>query len=276
MIILDATDRSLEIFLDAAPATNQLPIISSYIDVTTTTYTPATNHLVTNGTTAVTVVAAPAAATQRQVKLLVIRNKDTATRIVTLQLNAASTLRDIAKFTLAADDVLIYTDGEGFKVLSSSGSIKQTVSGGITGSGTAGRIPRFTDSTAIGDAQISQDGTTGAIAFLKGVTIAVVTLTDGATVSVDASLGNQFKLTAAGDRTIAVPTNSISGQKIIIVHTASGGARTLSLNTGAGGFRFGTDVTALSATTSGKTDYIGCIYNASASFWDVVAYMKGF
>jgi hypothetical protein len=105
---------------------------------------------------------------------------------------------------------------------------------------------------------------------------AVVTLIDGATPALDAALGNMFKLTAAGNRTIAVPSNPSAGQKIVIRHTASGADRTLALNTGAGGFRFGTDITALTATTSAKTDYIGCIYNADAGFWDVVAYAKGF
>ena len=111
-----------------------------------------------------------------------------------------------------------------------------------------------------------------AVAFVENVSI----LTDGATPALDASLGNIFTLSAAGDRTIAVPSNATSGQKIIIEHTASSGARTLSLNTGAGGFRFGTDITALTQTASGKTDYIGCIYNSSSSTWDVVAYTKGF
>lgn len=104
----------------------------------------------------------------------------------------------------------------------------------------------------------------------------VVALSDGATPALDASLGNVFTLAAAGNRTIAVPTNPVSGQKIIIRHLASGGARTLALNTGAGGFRFGTDVTALTETASGKYDYIGCIYNAVDSKWDVVAYSKGY
>lgn len=109
-----------------------------------------------------------------------------------------------------------------------------------------------------------------------GVGIATQTLTDGATPALDASLGSVFRLAAAGDRTIAVPSNALSGQKIVIQHYASGGARTLALNSGAGGFRFGTDVTALTQTASGKTDYIGCIYNATDSKWDVVAYSKGY
>ena len=62
----------------------------------------------------------------------------------------------------------------------------------------------------------------------------------------------------------------------MIQHYASGGARTLALNTGAGGFRFGSDIAALTQTASGKTDYIGAIYNGTDSFWDVVGYVKGF
>lgn len=104
----------------------------------------------------------------------------------------------------------------------------------------------------------------------------VSVLTDGATPALDASLGNTFTLSAAGDRTIAVPTNAVNGQKIVIRHLASGGARTLALNSGAGGFSFGTDVTALTQTVSGKYDYIGAIYNSTSSLWNVVAYSKGY
>ena len=118
--------------------------------------------------------------------------------------------------------------------------------------------------------------TDDSLVVARALNTGVVTLSDGATPALDASLGNTFLLTAAGDRTIAVPTNPTSGQKITIVHKASGGARTLSLNTGAGGFRFGTDITALTSTTSGLTDYIGAIYNAADSKWDVVSYVKGF
>ena len=104
----------------------------------------------------------------------------------------------------------------------------------------------------------------------------VVGLTDGATPALDASLGNTFILVAAGNRTIAVPTGAASGKRILIGHKASGADRTLDLNTGAGGFRFGTDITGLTATTSGKTDYIGCIYNATDNKWDVIAVVKGY
>lgn len=103
-----------------------------------------------------------------------------------------------------------------------------------------------------------------------------VVLEDVATPALDASLGNTFTLIATGDREIAVPTNSISGQKITIRHTASGGARTLTLNTGAGGFRFGSDITSLAQTASGKTDWVGAIFHGIDSKWDVVAVVQGY
>ena len=120
--------------------------------------------------------------------------------------------------------------------------------------------------------EVDVAGTQRATRGVNGVSA----LTDGATVNIDASLGNTFTLLAAGDRTIAAPSNPVDGQKIVIRHKASGANRTLTLTTGANGFRFGTDITALTATTSGLTDYIGCIRNATDSRWDVVAYSKGY
>lgn len=103
-----------------------------------------------------------------------------------------------------------------------------------------------------------------------------IALTDGATVALDASMGHIFLLTATGSRTISPPTFPSSNQKIIIKHKASGGARTLTLSTSAGGFRFGTSIPSLAATASGKTDYIGAIYNLADNFWDVVAVATGY
>lgn len=133
--------------------------------------------------------------------------------------------------------------------------------------GTASQIVVANADGAAGNPTISLDPTVNGTVFA---------LTDGATPALDASQGGVFTLAAAGDRTVAIPTNAKSGQKIILVHLASGGIRTLALNTGAGGFRYGSTISGLTATASGKKDYIGCIYNATDSFWDVVAYSKGY
>lgn len=104
----------------------------------------------------------------------------------------------------------------------------------------------------------------------------VVQLSDASTINTDATAGNLFRVSIAGNRTLAAPTNPVDGQRIVWEVAASGGIRTLSLATGTGGFTFGADITAVSSIASGKTDFIGAIYNASVNKWRVVAYSKGF
>lgn len=103
-----------------------------------------------------------------------------------------------------------------------------------------------------------------------------VGLTDGTTVATDASLGNLFRVTVAGDRTLAAPTSPADGQRAVWQVTASGGSRTVTLATGAGGFVLGTDISAITATPTDTTDFIGAIYDGSADRWRVVAYAKGY
>jgi len=103
-----------------------------------------------------------------------------------------------------------------------------------------------------------------------------VAIKDEATVQLNAASGYIFTLDATGDRTIAAPTNARDGQRMVVRHRASGGARTLSLASGTGGFSFGTDITALTATGSGLVDYITCAYDVTSQRWHVVGYVKGY
>lgn len=181
----------------------------------------------------------------------------------TVNLNVSSLRHGLAP--KLPNDASKFLDGTGTYSVPNDTSKAPLASPALTGTPTAPTAAIGTNTTQLA---------TTAFAMQQRET--VVALTDGVTPALDASLGTVFTLTAAGNRTIAVPTNARAGQKIIIRHLASGADRTLALNTGAGGFRFGTDITALTATTSGKTDYIGCIYNATDSKWDVVAVTKGF
>lgn len=105
----------------------------------------------------------------------------------------------------------------------------------------------------------------------------IVALSDGAGSVIDCSTGNIFTMTATADRTLGTTTNCVDGQKFIIAFTASGADRTLTLPTSTSGdFAYGTDVTALTATTSGKTDFVGCIYSTTANRARVVATSKGY
>jgi hypothetical protein len=123
MLILDATTKSLEIDLAGAVSANELPVTAHYTDITTTLYTPGSNDTQTNGATAVTIVAAPAASTQRHVESISVYNADTAAATVTIQLNNNSTLRIITKVTLQAAEQLFYEDGMGWQIIDANGAV---------------------------------------------------------------------------------------------------------------------------------------------------------
>ena len=125
MIILDATTKKIEIILAGAITTSQLPVVASYVDFTVTSYIPGESDTASNSTTAVTIVAAPSAGSQRHVKLITVQNADTASATVTIRFNNNATTRIMCKVVLAVGDILVYTDGEGFRVIDSSGNIKQ-------------------------------------------------------------------------------------------------------------------------------------------------------
>jgi hypothetical protein len=123
-MFLDSITKSFEVYLGGAVVTNQLPIYASYIDHTTTTATPGASDTQTNGITAVTVVAAPGATTQRQVKTLTVYNADTAAVTVYLRLNNNSTYRIIRRATLNPGETWAYTQETGFQVLDIMGALK--------------------------------------------------------------------------------------------------------------------------------------------------------
>lgn len=102
-----------------------------------------------------------------------------------------------------------------------------------------------------------------------------VTLTDGATINTDASLGSLFRVTLGGNRTLANPTNGIDGQTIMYELKQDGtGSRTITLGSA---FNFGTDLTSITLTTTANlTDKLLVQYNAGRSEWDVIGFKKGF
>jgi len=100
----------------------------------------------------------------------------------------------------------------------------------------------------------------------------IVALTDGASIATDASAGKHFRVTVAGDRTLAAPTNAADGMHRVWEITASAADRSLTLSTGSSGsFELTTNITSPITITSSKTLFLGAIYNASRSRWTVLA-----
>lgn len=127
---------------------------------------------------------------------------------------------------------------------------------------------------------ITKSGTTNATIALttpivQPMASLVTTLTDAATIATDASLGNHFRVTLGGNRTLGQPTNPTDGQKIIYEIIQDGtGSRTLAYNSV---FAFGTDVASPTlTTTANKRDFIGFVYNSTATKWYCLAVSKGY
>jgi hypothetical protein len=116
-MILDATTKSLEVKLAGAITTNQLPFSAEWVDVTTSAFTPGHTDGATNSGTAVTMVAAPGASTQRIVKHVNIYNKDTAAATVTVQYNNNATLRELIVIALQPGQTLTWGPEAGWQVL---------------------------------------------------------------------------------------------------------------------------------------------------------------
>jgi hypothetical protein len=139
---------------------------------------------------------------------------------------------------------------------------------GVAAAGAAGAV--LTDATS--PASAAEQATT---VEPRAAAPAVVDLTDAATIAVDASLGNDFRVTIAGNRTLGNPANPANGQQIIFqVTQGPGGSFTLSWGSS---YEFSTDLPEPSlSTTAGQTDLLGFIYNATKGNWLLAAFVNGF
>jgi hypothetical protein len=104
---------------------------------------------------------------------------------------------------------------------------------------------------------------------------AVVVLTDAPNIAVDASRGNDFRLTLGGDRTIGDPTNPAPGQQIILQITqGTGGPFTITWGLT---YEFSSTLPQPTLSTApGQTDLCGFIYNAATESWLLAAFLSGF
>jgi hypothetical protein len=133
-----------------------------------------------------------------------------------------------------------------------------------------------------GGVMLAEAVTSSASAAPQGTTVepgavapAVANLADAATVTLDASLGNDFRLIIAGNRTMSTPANPTDGQKITLqVTQGTGGSFTLSWSSGYE-FSAGLPQPALSIS-AGQTDLLCFIYNAAKGKWLLAAFVSGF
>jgi hypothetical protein len=104
---------------------------------------------------------------------------------------------------------------------------------------------------------------------------AVVSLVDAATIAVDASLGNDFRVTIGGNRMMGNPSSPTDGQKMTLqVTQGSAGSSTI---TWGSAYEFSTGLPQPTlSTAAGQTDLLAFIYNGSKSKWLLAAFVNGF
>ena len=135
---------------------------------------------------------------------------------------------------------------------------------------------------AIGGAVLAEVTAAPASAAVQATTVepgalapAVVHLTDAAMIAVDASLGNDFRVTIGGNRTMGTPSNPTNGEQIIFQITQGTGAPFTI--TWASGYEFSAGLPQPTlSTTAGQTDLLGFVYNASTGTWLLAAFVNGF
>lgn len=121
-MILDTPTKSLRIVLGEAKGTLDCDIVSCWGGQTSTGFQPAANDLVSNGTTAVTVVSAPGAGEQRQVNEVRLFNNDTITHNVTLQFDNGGTIRVVEAAAVNAGDEFLYTPSSTNRSIAGAGN----------------------------------------------------------------------------------------------------------------------------------------------------------
>ena len=125
--------------------------------------------------------------------------------------------------------------------------------------------------SAAGNANILVVTGTGAVISTGTFIAGTANVTSGANITPIATEG-QYNITAlAVNANILAPSGTAyDGQKLMIRIKDNGTTRNLTWTTTTGGYRvIGTTLPA--STPASKTTYVGCIYNSTDTFWDVVA-----
>jgi len=144
MLVLDATTKSIKAVMSGAQATTNPDFTAAFADNTGTAFTEGANDGAFNGTSPVTIVAAPASATQRIIKSITIENRDTAAVTITLSYDNNGTLRTIARVTLQVGDTWTTTG-----TFDTNGNLKQTMGAVNLATNVTGTLPEANGGTGI-------------------------------------------------------------------------------------------------------------------------------
>jgi hypothetical protein len=109
----------------------------------------------------------------------------------------------------------------------------------------------------------------------KRITPRLVAVTDATSITPNSDTSDvvtQTNSQVAGTLTLNAPTGTPTDGQKLVIRIKSTNAQTYSFNAT---YHFSTTVTAPTTLAAGKTDYIGCMWNATNTAWDVVAVDQG-
>jgi len=127
MFILDATTKSLKANLTAAATTTNPDFATAWADSNGTTFTGGSTDGAFNGTTDVTLAAAPSSGNQRYIKFARIHNRDSAAVTVNIKYDNNGTQRIVQRVTLGSGET--WTPDASYDVF---GNYKQNATAGTT------------------------------------------------------------------------------------------------------------------------------------------------
>lgn len=158
--------------------------------------------------------------------------------------------------------------GTGNLVLATSPTLATPVLGAATATSINGvTVPSTSDTVALLAAAQTLSTTR-----LSPRAVSVATATSITPNSDTSDIVTQVNTQTAGTLTLNAPTGTPTDGQKLTVRIKSTNAQTYSFNAT---YHFSTTVTAPTTLAATKTDYIGCMWNATNSVWDVVAVDQG-
>lgn len=179
MITLDAVNKKLQIVLNGAAATTELPIQVAFDEINSRFLeTRKDFDGITTGNTAVDVMAAPSAGFKRRLTGLSVFNADTTSAVVTVQLVNGTTTRKLLSITLQTGEALYYSQHTGFYCVDVNGNQKSNspASSGAASTADSKGVSSGTQASTADSKALSVSGLTST-ADSKAVSVSLLTST---------------------------------------------------------------------------------------------------
>lgn len=264
MIYLDRPLRKCEIVLAGAVTTNQWDITAHFFDQipqsTTTLQRGGVQKSNSNNTTDVSIVdAVGQQGIVRNIRLITMHNKDTASSTITVKIDDSGSETILIKQTIAAGESLVYEDGRGFEVLSPITAPFVDTTPLVRGSLDATKLLRIeVDGLTTGttrtwtalDADIVVAGSSSALTSGR-----VAYVTTGGLLTTDADL--LFDGTTLTANTVDINGGAVDGTVIGGASAAAITGTTITANT---------SLTVHSVTSTGATGTGNIVFSASPTF----------